>query len=521
MPSKTKKDDRVDARSEKALTGAPSPYALAQLVSGRTIDWDAVPDRVALLEDIFDMPYTELIGSAESPIFYGSTFASDGTVVRERPEVEETTAANDAEEKDHSPDLTSARTLADLVRAFGDRDLADIPVRGATLTSDGILAELGGLGSLRDARLARLFDLRVIDVLFPLLPGYHPPGFSWQDTGRFFNEATEFFDPVQGQVADCYFIAALSSVAWASPHTVEDRTRATAAGQESFTHQVSFFGDGGWQSVEVTDRVLVASGGSMSYFAHSSEAGEIWPAVYEKAYAKWRFGTSDDFPNIPNLAWGDPVGACRNLTGGQGYYNWHSGMTDSQLLTLVKSRCSGGRTTTPMVSWSHGGGSVEAQTAADEAGIVASHAYSVLGWMRRMEWRPRFRLDVVIPRIIPEFRRPGPGPLRPELLTGASSAMNELDMRQLVAGRPSALNLHDVRDVLLRWELVPVDYIVLRNPWGSTPGTGASTTGGDYRARDISWWRSTPLGSGGTFALEVGAYREYFAGTGGTDAPTP
>jgi hypothetical protein len=33
------------------------------------------------------------------------------------------------------------------------------------------------------------------------------------DPGRFFNEATEFFDPVQGAVANCYYIAALSAVA--------------------------------------------------------------------------------------------------------------------------------------------------------------------------------------------------------------------------------------------------------------------------------------------------------------------
>ena len=35
-----------------------------------------------------------------------------------------------------------------------------------------------------------------------------PPDATWGDAGRFFNETAEFFDPIQGAVANCYFIAA-------------------------------------------------------------------------------------------------------------------------------------------------------------------------------------------------------------------------------------------------------------------------------------------------------------------------
>ena len=41
-----------------------------------------------------------------------------------------------------------------------------------------------------------------------------PPNATWSDAGQFFNEAAEFFDPIQGAVANCYYIAALSAVAW-------------------------------------------------------------------------------------------------------------------------------------------------------------------------------------------------------------------------------------------------------------------------------------------------------------------
>lgn len=497
-----KQDGQVDAL---ATTGAPNPYALASLVAGRRIDWHNVGDAPGVLQDVFDLPYTEIIGSADSPLFYGTTF-DDGRPERSRPESAPTQRTNDSESDDHQDlDLSGAKSLADLVAALGTKDLADIPVRSATLTRDGILAQLGRDGNGAE-RFARLFDRRVLDVLFPVEPGYHPPGFNWTDTGRFYNEATEFFDPVQGQVGDCYFISAMSSVAWAAPFTIADRTRATATAQDDFTHRIGFFGANGWGNVEVSDRVLVASGGSGSYYAHSAESGEIWPAVYEKAFAKWRFGTSDDFPNIPALAWGDTVAACVSLTGGHGYYNSHAAMTDAQLLTLVKSHSVSGRTTTPMVCWTYGAGSDEATRAANEAGIVASHAYSVLGWMRRYEWVLRWRPVVEIPRIIPRWQIPRPGPVATtDVLSGAT--IEEIN----------TLRLDLPTEIFQRYELRPVDYVIVRNPWGSTPGTGSSTASGDYRAYDVSWWRDVPLGVNGVFAMEVGAFRRYFAGTGGAD----
>jgi hypothetical protein len=495
-----------------ALTGAPSPYALAELATGRAVDWSAVSDRVSVLEEIFDTPYSELISAADSPLFYGSNFRDDGTVVRERPfRTPHDVRDNDAEREDAGlPDVASARTLAELVSALDDPSLEDVPVRGAAFSKGRLVAELGETDSLRDRRLARFFDERLLDVLFPVERGYHPPGFSWQDTGRFFDETAEFFDPVQGQVGDCYLIAALASVAWASPHTISDRTRAIGPGQDAFTHRISFFRDGGWQSVEVSDRVLVANGGSQGYYARSAEPGEIWPGVYEKAFAKWRFGTSDDFPQIPDLAWGDPVGAAVNITGGSGYYRWHSSFTASQILTTIKSHSVSGRTTTPMVAWSHGGGSPEATTAASEAGIVASHAYSVLGWLRRTEWVRRHRFDLHAPLRIPELDlavpRPEPGPL-----PVAGPAVGGLAGPEIV--RPDRL----IDSILDQWVPVSVDYVVLRNPWGFAEGTGSSTATGGYTARDVDWWRTTTLGQGGTFALEIGAYHRYFAGTGGAD----
>ena len=67
--------------------GVPSPYALAEVIARRHIDWDSVGNRPALLEDIFQTPYSDLFDPANgSPLYVGQTHKADGTVVRGRPE---------------------------------------------------------------------------------------------------------------------------------------------------------------------------------------------------------------------------------------------------------------------------------------------------------------------------------------------------------------------------------------------------------------------------------------------------
>ena len=102
-------------------------------------------------------------------------------------------------------------------------------------------------------------------------------------------EAAEFFDPIQGAVANCYFIAAMASVAWAHPYMIEHLTRATGTGQQQFKDMIRFYDiDHGnaEHDVEVTEATIVSSSTGLPIYCRSSEPGEIWPAVYEKAFAK-------------------------------------------------------------------------------------------------------------------------------------------------------------------------------------------------------------------------------------------
>ena len=488
-----------------ADVGVPSPYALAQVITRQRIDWDAIGDRRAVLEEIFQTPYGDLFDPQNgSPLYVGQRRQPDGSVIRRRPEFTRRKGSSDGS----LDDLQGVRNLAQLVERLGSARLVDIPVRNALPGLIGVFAELGETEEARDGRWSRLFDKQLIDMLFPMRAGFHPDGFTWQDSGRFYNEAAEFFDPIQGAVGDCYFIAAMSSVAWSMPFVIADQTRATAMDNEQFTHQIGFHGPNGIEHVEVTDRVLVSGGGGQ-YFCRSREAGETWPAVYEKAYAKWRLNESTDFPAIPSIAGGDASMACAALTGLGDYRNWHSSFSASDILQLVQNHCSNGRTTTPMISWTFGSGA-EADVAYRDANVVAGHAYSVLGWMRRREYYvEQFDPSEIVPRLQPiEWPIPTPDPLMRQRLRG----------NEVAAAAPmtrSGISPISIDSMFSRARSRNVDYIIVRNPWGYCEGTGPSVASGDHRAIDVDWWRTIPLGVDGVFAMEINAYHRYFAGTGG------
>lgn len=201
----------------------------------------------------------------------------------------------------------------------------------------------------------------------------------WADPGDFFEEAAELTDPVQGGVANCYFIAALSSVAWARPYVIAQRTRATGTGSQDFVDMIEFYKGGKSEKVEVTELLPLNSPGNTFIYARSSETGEIWPAVYEKAFAKWMTKDPGDKPDILKTAFGDPVGAAASLTGLTPYYYWNSRLSEDNIWQKVRENCISRKTFNPMVAWTYGS-SPSPDVNYSNAHLAANHAYSILGW---------------------------------------------------------------------------------------------------------------------------------------------
>jgi hypothetical protein len=212
--------------------------------------------------------------------------------------------------------------------------------------------------------------------------GWQPPQTDWVDMGDFYEEGTEPGDPIQGALGDCYLIAALSAVAWARPHVIAHRNRRTGTDQQAFVDMVEFRPEGAPVPVEVTERVPVTSGVHRFKFAKSSETGEIWPAVYEKAYAKWKTGATHDQPEYPRIAGGDPARACADLIGGVCHYQWTRSLSADDLWGEVRKHARGNRTFDPMVAWTYSSSGAAPDKDVDYAklGLVANHAYTVLGW---------------------------------------------------------------------------------------------------------------------------------------------
>ena len=208
-------------------------------------------------------------------------------------------------------------------------------------------------------------------------PGYTPPGAVWADPGDFFEEAAEYFDPVQGALGDCYFIAALSAVAWSRPYVIMQRSRATGAAAASFVDRIDFY-SGGLKTMEVSERVPLVTSTNAWIYARSSEAGEIWPAVYEKAFAKWKTNDATDEPNYGPIAGGWPVQATTELTNLTGVTKTCSALSEDDIWTAVRSNCLSYRTFNPMTAWTF------CQTPSpveySGTGIVGYHAYTILGW---------------------------------------------------------------------------------------------------------------------------------------------
>ena len=436
-----------------------NPYALADLVSGQRIPWDKISDPHSALEQVLATPYEELFDPKYGgPLYIGHMLDKNIALVRARSpllDYKSPTEANDAETSGLR-DISQFATLADLAKVADLKSILDWPIFCGDISRYSRLQiSLRLPETLRTLQLGQALSPEVIraitfdpKLVFNVDFGWTPPGAHWASGGDFFKETAEFFDPVQGAVANCYYIAALSAIAWATPFRIAHLTRATGANQPQFNDLINFYtpDSGGAldKAIQVSEAVPLTASDDFIY-CRSSEVNETWPAIYEKAFAKLKTGTASDMPDITQTGWGDCVWATAQLNGGtRRYWNTASRSADD-LWNLLRSNCLSYRTFNPMTAWTYSSGdSSPDHVDYNSAHVVGSHCYTVLGWAYR-----------------------------------------------------------DCR----RW-------IVLRNPWGNTEAI-ASVLDATISMYDVSWWRPITLkNNDGVFAMEISAFKKYFAGFG-------
>ncbi len=312
-------------------TGVINPYALIETKLARKIDWLHVADRRQFIQTVLNFPYEQLFDPRHgSPLYPGRRF--DERQGAFAP----------------SPKWTSSREIS----------------RHATCSN---------------VSLSNVYDLSQRMTGRQVL--------EWLDPGMFFINAPDFAAPVQGNLPNCDFIAAITSLAWSDPHAIAQAVCPVAASDSDpgrrRMERVFFFPYAGAnpQGVDVSELLPLIEPGRLYQYARSSHSEEIWPAIYEKAWVKWVNREAGDRPDYAKIVGGDPVRSLVSLTGK--HYNSYATETRTagDIWSLVRANSSGSWTYNPMVATTYPSAALApSMIDYDASGLVAGHSYSILGW---------------------------------------------------------------------------------------------------------------------------------------------
>ncbi|KAH8650655.1 hypothetical protein BGZ60DRAFT_421500 [Tricladium varicosporioides] len=376
-------EDNGDKAPKELYIGAINPFALTEGIIGRKIDWSD-PESMRIVSETLETDYSELFDMQfGSPIFAGLRLNDKGVAEPLKPN--EVSFPKQSERI--TPSLAGVKKVSDLEK-LGVKDIGSSPVEHAFLANGKLNLVLEAPQKLNtkftnQSMPQEVFDL-VSHVGHTVKAGWTPIGFTWKDVGDFFKDSTQYNDPIQGAVGDCWLIAALAAVAWADPYHIEHRNRSTSPDNDiEHVNALQFYSKPGGRDaptarVEVTDSVIVNSMSNQVLYCRSREGAEIWPDVYEKAFAKWTTRDSTDTPDITALSGGDPAKAMAQITNKTPYYYETSSRTPEALYTIVRINSINYKTINPMTAWTYASGSIYTGS-----NIVANHAYTVLGWAFR------------------------------------------------------------------------------------------------------------------------------------------
>lgn len=368
---------------------AINPFALAELVAQKRIDWDKYDDPVEALCGILNISRSDIF-SANSPVLDPFTEISvDGTV----------RYLDDDKAKKRLETYLSQNMYRRITKKPPMRRLALKTIRSRL--QDILLASKpiypGDIDS--PERIEEITELPEKPHIPHFPPNYQrpkpkidkpwlPKGYTWMDMGEYFKEVPEYDDPIQGAVGDCYLIAALSAIAWTRPYVISNSVRPSELGNEdSPLHQYTFYEDGKATTMEVTEKVLMDTSGTNPQWKYARsgdlDLGETWPAVYEKAYAKLRAKTTTDCPNMNVLASGVATTACIHITNEIGTTCWHSQMNPNEIMEKIKQNCSGKKAKNPLFCLTPDSPPNNSDLDYPGYGIKFDHYYTILGWDER------------------------------------------------------------------------------------------------------------------------------------------
>jgi hypothetical protein len=170
-------------------------------------------------------------------------------------------------------------------------------------------------------------------------------------------------DPLQGQLGDCYFISSMAAVANSRPELLQKAIKDNGNGTYTVTLWQHDDMDQAPRAVKITVDAKVPEKYGAPEYVSTRSGKELWPLLFEKAYAKWK-GSYEDIEG------GMGANALSALTGARpGYFPVTSDMKTDTVWNKLKTACA------------KGGCVVADSTAFGEqvSGVIGDHTYTVLG----------------------------------------------------------------------------------------------------------------------------------------------
>ncbi len=178
------------------------------------------------------------------------------------------------------------------------------------------------------------------------------------ENSQLYVNGISYNDVRQGYVGDCSMMATIASVASLNPNFIRDAIK----DNHNNTYTVRLYDSHGKAEYVTVDGELFRKTDGTPVYAHGSQIYEIWPAIIEKAYARWEGG----YANIKSRTATDTI---MTLTGTRAHYVSNQ-IPSSMLYDAIRSSLASG---SPVIASSYDDSSRHNGT-----GIVEDHAYSVL-----------------------------------------------------------------------------------------------------------------------------------------------
>jgi hypothetical protein len=195
-----------------------------------------------------------------------------------------------------------------------------------------------------------------------------------QFTGQLFVNGASYTDVRQGQVGDCYFVAALAEAAQHNPALINNMFIVNGDG----TYTVKFYNNGQSSYVTVDSYLPTNAYGQAIYAArgtyYNDAGGELWTALAEKAYVQlnamgWsRAGISGSGLNSYNAISGGYIFAALGHVTGQSTVAFTVTSSAYSFQQFVSAHNSG-----KMIGFA-------SKSAPPSSNVVGGHAYMVVGY---------------------------------------------------------------------------------------------------------------------------------------------